>query len=397
MTSWERAAGFRRRVLCARRPNLKRLFVPVGAAPPQLTEALPRGGPRRALPGGHSTSTRSPLVRAYAQRRPQIARHLVLGPGMLIVGGKNRARLAKAAPGAVAGGSEPYVAENPGLDVRSAASYGDGFRRHPGEERARRVSARPCLPECCGGGPRGARPCGRRPLARRRDQGCAFTPGPRGADRHDTARQEPSGHRLRVPGPASRRAASRSARSASSGTSNRRSTAISARRHNRPRPLRRRADGGLRPPGRVRGEGEADAETRSTATRRRREIGKKRADGVRPSSVRQGGSFAHDPGRSRAATPSPRWRSVGARSALTLVEAVAPVSESESTWRSTASLPAIEQRAEDVPQQRLGDPAAVGPTRCRVAPPRSRGTDLLRIGPCEQVPGDDCPSRPRGA
>jgi hypothetical protein len=32
---------------------------------------------------------------------------------MLIVGGKNRARLAKAASGAVAGGSEPYVAENP--------------------------------------------------------------------------------------------------------------------------------------------------------------------------------------------------------------------------------------------------------------------------------------------
>ena len=54
-----------------------------------------------------------------------------------------------------------------------------------------------------------------------------------------------------------------------------------------------------------------------------------------------------------------------------------------------ASLATVEQRAEDVPQQRRGDPfAAVGTTRaeCRDVPARRV---LLRVGPREQVPGDD--------
>jgi branched-chain amino acid transport system substrate-binding protein len=112
VTSWERAAGFVAEFCALGGRITKRLFVPVGAASPKLTEALPPEVDGVALLPAVAFVDWSPFVRAYAQRRPQIARHLVLGPEMLIVG-RNRAHLAKAASGAVAGGSEPYVAENP--------------------------------------------------------------------------------------------------------------------------------------------------------------------------------------------------------------------------------------------------------------------------------------------
>ena len=56
-----------------------------------------------------------------------------------------------------------------------------------------------------------------------------------------------------------------------------------------------------------------------------------------------------------------------------------------------ASFATVEQRAEDVPQQRLGDPfAAVGTTRAECRDVTARRV-LLRVGPCEQVAGNDRP------
>jgi branched-chain amino acid transport system substrate-binding protein len=112
VTSWERAAGFVAEFCALGGRISKRIFAPVGAASPKLAKALPPGVDGVALLPAVAFVDWSPFVRAYAQQRRQINRHLVLGPEMLIIAA-NRAHLAKAAPGAVAGGSEPYVADNP--------------------------------------------------------------------------------------------------------------------------------------------------------------------------------------------------------------------------------------------------------------------------------------------
>ena len=112
VTSWQRAAGFVAEFCALGGRVTKRLFAPVGAASPRLAEALPDDVDGVALLPALSFVDWSRFVQAYAARRPQVERHLVLGPEMLIEA-RNRAHLAHAAPGAVAGGSEPYTAKDP--------------------------------------------------------------------------------------------------------------------------------------------------------------------------------------------------------------------------------------------------------------------------------------------
>jgi branched-chain amino acid transport system substrate-binding protein len=111
VTSWERAAGFIAEFCGLGGRIAKRLFVPVGAASRELAAAIPPDVDGVAVLPAVAFVDWSPFVRAYALRRPPVARHLVLGPETLIIEA-NRAHLAQAARGAVAGGSEPYVAEN---------------------------------------------------------------------------------------------------------------------------------------------------------------------------------------------------------------------------------------------------------------------------------------------
>ncbi|MDQ3879509.1 MAG: ABC transporter substrate-binding protein [Chloroflexota bacterium] len=111
-TSWARAAGFIAEFCALGGRITTRLFPPVGTSSSALAERLPRAVDGVALVPSIAFADWSPFVRAYARRRPRVARHLLLGPEMLILS-RNRARLAKVATGVVAGGSEPYDSGNP--------------------------------------------------------------------------------------------------------------------------------------------------------------------------------------------------------------------------------------------------------------------------------------------
>jgi branched-chain amino acid transport system substrate-binding protein len=137
VSSFERAAGFVAE-FCALGGRIeKRYFVPVGAVSPELAAAIPPHVDGVALlPWSAGFLDWSPFVRAYASRRPPAARHLVLGPEM-VLNAANRARLARAARGVVAGGSQPYVSDNP-VWLRVRREFGRWF---PGVVATRTVPA----------------------------------------------------------------------------------------------------------------------------------------------------------------------------------------------------------------------------------------------------------------
>ena len=117
--SWPRAAGFVAEFCALGGRIVARLFAPVQAPSPKLAASIPRGVDGVALLPSSAFADWSGFVKAYARHRPDVARHLVLGPEMLILAG-NRAHLARVARGAVAGGSEPYESRNPAwLQLRS--------------------------------------------------------------------------------------------------------------------------------------------------------------------------------------------------------------------------------------------------------------------------------------
>jgi branched-chain amino acid transport system substrate-binding protein len=109
-TSWARAAGFIAEFcsLGGRIPT--RIFSPVGPAA-ALVENIPQAVDGVALVPSNAFIDWSRFVRAYARRQPNVARHLVLGPEMLILP-DNRARLARLTKGGIAAGSERYDANN---------------------------------------------------------------------------------------------------------------------------------------------------------------------------------------------------------------------------------------------------------------------------------------------
>jgi branched-chain amino acid transport system substrate-binding protein len=127
VTSWERAAGFVAEFCALGGRIAERVFVPVGPASPKLARAIPSAVDGVAVLPANAFVDWSPFVRAFATRRPSVARHLVLGPEMLIIRA-NRAHLAQAARGAVAGGSEPYVAGN-AVWLRVRREFGRWFPR----------------------------------------------------------------------------------------------------------------------------------------------------------------------------------------------------------------------------------------------------------------------------
>jgi branched-chain amino acid transport system substrate-binding protein len=110
--SWARAAGFVAEFCALGGRIVARLFPPVGAGSPKLAANVPSDVDGVALLPSVAFFDWSGFVKAYARHRPDVARHLVLGPEMLILA-RNRARLARLARGAVAVGSEPYASRNP--------------------------------------------------------------------------------------------------------------------------------------------------------------------------------------------------------------------------------------------------------------------------------------------
>jgi branched-chain amino acid transport system substrate-binding protein len=124
-TSWARAAGFIAEFCALGGRITKRLFPAVGAALPPLAARIPSGTDGVALMPSNAFVDWSPFVKEYARHRLNVARHVVLGPEMLILPG-NRAHLADLAKGAVAGSSEPYESGN-ALWLRLRREFGQRF------------------------------------------------------------------------------------------------------------------------------------------------------------------------------------------------------------------------------------------------------------------------------
>jgi branched-chain amino acid transport system substrate-binding protein len=110
-TSWARAAGFIAEFCALGGQIATRIFPPAGAPAASLIENVPPAVDGVALVPSNAFIDWSGFVRTYAQRRPNVARHLVLGPEMLILP-DNRARLARLIKGGIAAGSERYDATN---------------------------------------------------------------------------------------------------------------------------------------------------------------------------------------------------------------------------------------------------------------------------------------------
>jgi branched-chain amino acid transport system substrate-binding protein len=135
-TSWARAAGFIAE-FCALGGRIEtRIFAPAGAPLASLVESIPQAVDGVALLPSNAFIDWSGFVRAYARRRPNVARHLVLGPEMLILP-DNRARLARLTKGGIAAGSERYDARNSAW-VRLRREFG---RHFPGVLPVRSVPA----------------------------------------------------------------------------------------------------------------------------------------------------------------------------------------------------------------------------------------------------------------
>ncbi len=110
-TSWARAAGFIAEFCALGGRIATRIFPPAGAPAASLVENIPQGVDGVALVPSNAFIDWSGFVRAYARRQPNVARHVVLGPEMLILP-DNRARLARLTKGGIAAGSERYDARS---------------------------------------------------------------------------------------------------------------------------------------------------------------------------------------------------------------------------------------------------------------------------------------------
>ncbi len=135
--SWARAAGFIAEFCALGGRIAARFFPPIGAALP-LAGKIPRGVDGIALIPAVAIPfvDWSEFVKAYARRRPDVARHIVLGPEMLILHG-NRAHLAQVAQGAVAAGTEEFDSTS-STWLRFREDFG---RRFPGVLPPRSVPA----------------------------------------------------------------------------------------------------------------------------------------------------------------------------------------------------------------------------------------------------------------
>ena len=111
-TSWSRVAGFVAEFCALGGRVEQRLFPPVGGASPALAAKIRRGVDGVALIPAIAFIDWSGFVKAYAKRQPHVARHLALGPEVLILP-EHRAHLLPFAKGVVAGGSEQYEADDP--------------------------------------------------------------------------------------------------------------------------------------------------------------------------------------------------------------------------------------------------------------------------------------------
>jgi branched-chain amino acid transport system substrate-binding protein len=136
--SWARAAGFIAEFCALGGRIATRVFPPIGAASPALAARIARGVDGIALMPAVAVPfvDWSEFVKAYSRRQPDVARHVVLGPEMLIIPG-NRARLARVVPGAIAAGSEQHDATN-AIWRRFREAFG---RRFPGVLPPRSVPA----------------------------------------------------------------------------------------------------------------------------------------------------------------------------------------------------------------------------------------------------------------
>jgi hypothetical protein len=111
------------------------MFPPIGAPLPTLAAKIPDGVDGVALVPSFDFIDWSGFVKAYSRRRPDVSRHIVLGPQMLDLP-RNRAHMARVAEGAVVAGSEPYVSTNAWVRLREQFAH-----RFPGVIPPRSVPA----------------------------------------------------------------------------------------------------------------------------------------------------------------------------------------------------------------------------------------------------------------